>query len=113
MSARVSRKLHDRLERLPAAVRDIAWKAQLRLCARYRRLVATGKAESRGYDRDRPRDGRLHLGDCPRQAWSHQPTTELITGEAVTLDVHRLAAGPRWGTLARCYEPVSGSTLAP
>lgn len=43
MPARVSRKLHDRLEPLPAVVRDIAWKAQLRLCARYRRLVATGK----------------------------------------------------------------------
>ena len=40
MSARVSRKLHDRLEPLPAAVRDIAWKAQVRLCARYRRLAA-------------------------------------------------------------------------
>jgi len=43
MSARVSRKLHDRLEPLPTAVRDIAWKAQVRLCARYRRLVAAGK----------------------------------------------------------------------
>jgi len=43
MSARVSRKLHDRLEGLPAAVRDIAWKAQLRLGARYRRLAATGR----------------------------------------------------------------------
>src|SRR4051812_8064523 len=43
MSARVSRKLHDRLEPLSAAIRDIAWKAQVRLCARYRRLAATGK----------------------------------------------------------------------
>jgi transposase len=43
MSARVSRKLLDRLEGLPAAVRGIAWKAQLRLCARYRRLAATGR----------------------------------------------------------------------
>ena len=43
MPARVSRKLHDRLEPLPATVRDIAWKAQLRLCARYRRLAAAGK----------------------------------------------------------------------
>jgi transposase len=43
-SARVSRKqLHDHLEGLPAAVRDIAWKTQLRLCARYRRLAATGR----------------------------------------------------------------------
>jgi transposase len=29
---------------LPPVVRDIAWKAQLRLCARYRRLAAAGKA---------------------------------------------------------------------
>ena len=31
------------LEGLPKAVRDIAWKAQVRLCARYRRLSAAGK----------------------------------------------------------------------
>jgi hypothetical protein len=43
MPARVSRKLLDRLERLPQAVRDIAWRAQLRLCNRYRRLAAAGK----------------------------------------------------------------------
>lgn len=43
MSARVSRKLYDRAEALPAAVRDIAWKAQVRLCSRYRRLAAAGK----------------------------------------------------------------------
>jgi transposase len=43
MSARVSRKIHDRLEPLSAEIRDIAWKAQVRLCARYRRLVAAGK----------------------------------------------------------------------
>lgn len=43
MPARVSRQLLDRLEPLSAAVRDIAWKAQVRLCARYRRLAATGK----------------------------------------------------------------------
>jgi hypothetical protein len=43
MQARVSRKLLDRLERLPQAVRDIAWRAQLRLCHRYCRLAAAGK----------------------------------------------------------------------
>lgn len=43
MSARVSRKIHDRLEPLSTEIRDIAWKAQVRLCARYRRLVASGK----------------------------------------------------------------------
>jgi transposase len=44
MSARVSRKIQDRLEPLSAEIRDIAWKAQVRLCARYRRLVSAGKA---------------------------------------------------------------------
>ena len=43
MQPRVSRKMHDRLDGLPQIVRDIAWKAQIRLCARYRRLVAAGK----------------------------------------------------------------------
>ena len=43
MQARVSRKLHDRLENLPSGIRDIAWKAQVRLCARYHRLAARGK----------------------------------------------------------------------
>jgi len=43
MQARVSRKLHDRLEPLSTEIRDIAWKAQVRLCARYRQLAALGK----------------------------------------------------------------------
>jgi len=46
MPARVSPKLHARLEAVPKIVRDIAWKAQVRLCNRYRRLVASGKAKT-------------------------------------------------------------------
>jgi transposase len=41
--ARVCDALRARLEGLPKPVRDIAWKAQVRLCARYRCLSATGK----------------------------------------------------------------------
>jgi transposase len=41
--ARVSETLRVRLEALPKTVRDIAWKAQVRLCGRYRRLNAAGK----------------------------------------------------------------------
>jgi transposase len=41
--ARVGETLRTRLEGLPKAVRDIAWKAQVRLCARYRRLSNAGK----------------------------------------------------------------------
>jgi transposase len=43
MPARVSRRLRDRQQNLPEKVWKIAWKAQVRLCARYRRLVARGK----------------------------------------------------------------------
>jgi transposase len=41
--ARVSEPLRARLDSLPKPVRDIAWKAQIRLCARYSRLSAAGK----------------------------------------------------------------------
>lgn len=43
MKARVGRHKVDRIEALPKVVRDIGWKAQVRLCARYRRLSARGK----------------------------------------------------------------------
>jgi transposase len=43
LPARVSRCLLDRLQGQPKAVRDIAWKAQVRLCARYRRMRVQGK----------------------------------------------------------------------
>jgi transposase len=42
-AARVSQTLLARLEGLSKTVRDIAWKAQIRLCGRYRRLSAAGK----------------------------------------------------------------------
>jgi transposase len=41
--AKVSRHLQLRLETLPKAVQDISWKAQVRLCQRYRKLSARGK----------------------------------------------------------------------
>ena len=41
--ARVSRHLQYRLERVPQTIQDISWKAQVRLCKRFRRLTAVGK----------------------------------------------------------------------
>ena len=41
--ARVSRELRLRQEEQPRPIREIAWNAQLRLCARYRRLARSGK----------------------------------------------------------------------
>jgi transposase len=42
---RIRRKHADRQAALPTVVCDIAWKAQLRMTARFRRLVARGKAK--------------------------------------------------------------------
>lgn len=44
--ARMSRLLQERQAKLPQIVRTIAWKAQVRLCARYRRLMAAGKRQT-------------------------------------------------------------------
>ena len=41
--AKVSRHLQLRLEKLPTEVQAIGWKAQVRLCRRYRQLTARGK----------------------------------------------------------------------
>ena len=41
--AKVSRHLQLRLETLPKPIQDLSWKAPVRLCTRYRRLMARGK----------------------------------------------------------------------
>ncbi|HWQ68404.1 MAG TPA: IS110 family transposase [Patescibacteria group bacterium] len=41
--AKISAHLQRRIEGLPKTARDIAWKAQVRLCKRYRQLAARGK----------------------------------------------------------------------
>jgi transposase len=41
--AKVSAEMQARIESLPKAIQDIGWKAQVRLCKRYRRLTARGK----------------------------------------------------------------------
>ena len=41
--AKVSRHLQLRLEKVPAEVQAVSWKAQVRPCRRYRQLTARGK----------------------------------------------------------------------
>jgi transposase len=43
LPARVGAAILERNKLLPQAIKDIAWKAQVRLCARYRRLAQAGK----------------------------------------------------------------------
>lgn len=45
--ARVSRLLLQRQQDLPQPIREIAWKAQVRLCGRFRRLQAQGKLKTK------------------------------------------------------------------
>ena len=40
---KISTHIQKRLESLPKPIQDIGWKAQLRLCKRFRRLSARGK----------------------------------------------------------------------
>jgi transposase len=41
--AKISEHIQKRIERLPKVAQDIGWKAQVRLCKRFRRLCARGK----------------------------------------------------------------------
>jgi transposase len=41
--AGVSKQIQARQEQLPEAVRDIAWRAQVRLCKRFQKMIARGK----------------------------------------------------------------------
>jgi transposase len=43
MPAKIGQAMYLRQEALPMEIRDIAWKAQVRLCARYRRMLARRK----------------------------------------------------------------------
>jgi hypothetical protein len=67
MPARVNRKLHDRNERLSPAIRDIARKRPDPVVLALSPSGRGRQAEGRGHPRNRPRNGRLYLGDCPRR----------------------------------------------
>ena len=41
--AKVSEHIQRRIDQLPTSIQDLGWKAQVRLCQRFRRLTARGK----------------------------------------------------------------------
>ena len=63
--AKVNRHLQLRLKYVSKAIQDINWKAQVRLCKRYRRLVARGKNVNQVVVAS-AREGGFCLGHCPR-----------------------------------------------
>jgi len=69
--ARVAQSKTEVLVHAPKSVRDIAWKAQTRLCGRYRMMVAKGQ-EAHGCGHcTRPRTGRLCMGDRTKDEDHH------------------------------------------
>ena len=79
--ARVSETLRARLEALPKPVRDIAWKAQIRLCARYRRLSATGKKRLSSWRRSLARS-RLSYGPSAGRSLQRKPGRPVLLSAA-------------------------------
>lgn len=80
--ARVTQIIRDRLKDLPEPIRNVAWKAQVRLSARYRKLIAAGKAGAESGGGDRSRAGRLHLGHRPDGRAEVRLTIGLQKGSA-------------------------------
>ena len=64
--ANVSRHLQLRLEKLPKAVQDISWKAQVRLCKRYRQAERTRETRQSSRGGHRQGTDRLYVGHCQR-----------------------------------------------
>ena len=69
LPARVGAQILERNEDLPQPIKDIAWKAQVRLCARHRGLIRAGKP-SNLVNVAIARDSRPSYGRSPRTTTS-------------------------------------------
>lgn len=76
--ARKTRHLQRRAEKTPQAVQDIAWKAQKRLCGRYRRLSARGMPKGKVCTAI----ARELLGFMWAIAWEHRHPGSMISKAA-------------------------------
>ena len=109
MSARVSRKLHDRLEPLSAAIRDIAWKGRSG-CARdigaslqsvSRRSWSPPRSPAR-WSASSGRSPALRSLNSSDQAAETEPTKK----EVEKFEVHIAGGRTTVGNPRACYEPV-------
>ena len=109
--ARVTQIIRERMKGLPEPIRAIAWKAQVRLAARYRKLTASRQIGAEGDRRGGSRAGRIHLGyrtarrtqggvtgqRNPQQKRRH-PSSQDIGAQSGRQDLER------WGTLDSGFE---------
>ena len=109
MQARVSRKLHDRIEQ--SAAGDPRHRLE-GAAAPVRALSAPGRgrqAQGRGDHGDRARDGRLHLGDRPpRPATTSDRVTGLASEGDRSASAHLVSEAPggRQGPVGEPSSPV-------
>jgi transposase len=92
LPARIGAGILKRNESLPQLVKDIAWKAQVRLCARHRRLVRAGKPAN-VVNVASARERRLRMGDRhERTRWMRlnkkKPSRRLNTS-IIDIAAHR------------------------
>ncbi len=106
--AKVSRHLQLRLEKLPTALQAISWKAQVRLCTRYRQLMATRQTCQSGRRRHCPRMTCLHVGHCQAGCRDRRkPKDDGGLTHKLAQVSHRLIgrdAAPVWCNPRRRYE---------
>jgi hypothetical protein len=115
MPARVSRKLHDRNEKLSSAIRDIAGKARSG-CARA--IAVWPRPESRRSWSPPQSLVRWSVlsGRSPASPSQRSRAQQTRLQQRKEVDNRRSACalpatGPRWGILLPCYEPVPRPTL--
>ena len=108
--ARVTQIIRNRLKDLPEPIRNVAWKAQVRLSARYRKLIARRQADTQGSLRDRARTGRLHLGDRSHGRAEVRLTAneQGLASKEVSSDRRQSSAPSADGRMGRLGNPRSG-----
>jgi transposase len=78
MKPRIGRHKVDRVETLPKIVRDIGWKAQVRLCARYRRLSARAIGSRSRFADLASISNRRSVMDASRRAYLNEASNRVF-----------------------------------
>jgi hypothetical protein len=121
--ARVTQIIRNRLQSLPEPIRSVAWKTQVRLSARYRKLAAAGKPAPK-WSRQSRENWSASSGQLPEWSSRNSPDREADIGlgkqigDATTLKTIFGAQcgrqdGEGWGTLDRGLEQAPVANARP
>ena len=89
MPVQISRKLHDRDEKLSPTVRDIAWKVRLRLCSPIGDLLRPGRQRARDqpFLRSAPAPSSFHARPCASSVTREPRQYVINSGTGETRDM--------------------------